>query len=112
MNLAMYILVNGDIKFGKGVLAGQVGHAVGIFHYRGKYTKELMDDYMKKPRKVILKCPQSKLEELEREGYITIRENDTPQLPKNALTCINIGIYDRDNNEVPDLVKGLKLYPK
>lgn len=118
MELAMYILVNGDIKLGKGLIAGQVGHAVGIFHYRGKYSKDLMDIYMKKPRKIILKCSQSKLEELEKKGYIAIRENDASQIPKNTLTCVNLGIYNKDSLDssgdlcVPKFVEKLRLYPK
>lgn len=112
MNLAMYILVNEDIKIGKGLIANQVGHAVSIFHYRGYYTEELMDNYMKKPRKVILKAPQSLLEYLERQGYIHIRESDTTHLPKNTLTCVNLGIYDRDKDELPKYIKELKLYSK
>lgn len=112
MNLAMYILVNEDIKIGKGKLAGQVGHAVGTFYYRGIYTKELMDNYMEEQKKIILKCPQNKLEELEKEGYITIRDKGLTQLAPNTLTCVNVGIFDRDKDEVPDFIKELKLYSK
>lgn len=112
MNLAMYILINNDIKLGKGLIAGQVGHAVEIFHYRKKSPNDLIENYMKKPRKIILQCSQCKLEELEKEGFVTIRESDTVQLPKNTLTCVNAGIYDRDKLEVPEFIKGLKLYSK
>jgi PTH2 family peptidyl-tRNA hydrolase len=112
MNLAMYILVNSDIKIGKGKLAGQVGHAVAVYFYRGNYTKEFIDDYMKIQKKIILQCPQNKLEELEQEGYITIRDKGLTQLEPDTLTCVNMGIFDRDKDEVPEFVRELKLYSK
>lgn len=111
MNLAMYILVNQDIKIGKGKLAGQVGHAVATYFYRGKYTKELMDEYMKEQKKIILSCNQERLEELEREGHIAIRDLGLTQLEKGTLTCVNLGIIDRDEG-VPEFVGKLKLYSK
>ena len=112
MDLAMYILVNGDIKIGKGLLANQVGHAVGVYQYK-KANKELVDKYYQgKCKKIILKCSQETLEGLEKEGFVSIREQDSPQLEKNTLTCVNLGILDRDNNEIPEWVKDLKLYNK
>lgn len=122
MKLAMYILVNEDIKISKGKLAGQVGHAVSswIYKYCVKTADfepfdenvDLFDDYMKAVQtKIILKCPQIVLEELEKLGYITIRDSGLTELEPNTLTCINLGIYDRDIN-VPDWIKELKLYNK
>lgn len=122
-NKAMYILVNDDIKIGKGKLAGQVGHAVCTYIYRNyirKYDGEFvrltdntlhyLDDYMEVQKKIILKCPQDKLEELEKEGkYIVIRDKGLTQLEPNTLTCVCIGIYDRDLDEVPEWIKNLKL---
>ena len=123
-NKAMYILVNEDIKISKGKLAGQVGHAVSSWIYRYcvktadfepfDENVNLFDAYMKgMQKKIILKCPQWKLEQLEREGeYIVIRDAGLTQLEPNTLTCVNLGILDRDLNEVPDWVKELKLYNK
>lgn len=123
-NKAMYILVNEDIKIGKGKLAGQVGHAACTYMYR-KFIKDynenpiciteemqsFLDDYMNIQRKIILKCPQSKLEELEKEGkYITIRDKGLTQLEPNTLTCVNVGIFDRDEDNIPNWIKELKLY--
>lgn len=122
MNKAMYILVNEDIKIGKGKLAGQVGHAVGTYIYRTfirNYNNETinitdemqqqLDEYMECQKKIILKCPQSKLEELESHNkYIVIRDKGLTQLEPNTLTCINIGIFEKD--QVPEWVKQLKLY--
>lgn len=112
----MYILVNEDIKIGKGKLAGQVGHAVmSYLYYRvikplqeGKNIEPL-DNYMKEQKKIILRCPQWRLEELEREGgYIVIRDLGYTQLETNTLTCVNYGIRTQDS--LPQWVKDLKLY--
>lgn len=79
----MYILVNENIKIGKGKLAGQVGHAVSTYLYKTVIedlrqlnlnrkqnecpeSLKLLDEYMKEQKKIILKCPQWKLEEIER----------------------------------------------
>lgn len=125
-NKAMYILVNEDIKIGKGKLAGQTAHAAITFLYRNfikdyngnkiTITEEMqdyLDDYMAVQKKIILKCPQHKLEELEKDGsYIVIRDKGLTQLEPNTLTCVCAGIYDRDLNEVPDWIQELKLYSK
>jgi PTH2 family peptidyl-tRNA hydrolase len=112
----MYILVNEDIKISKGKLAGQVGHAVMSFLYHraikplqeGKQIEPL-DDYMIKQKKIILKCPQGRLEQLEHEGgYSVIRDSGLTQLEPNTLTCVNYGLCTPDS--LPDWVKELKLY--
>lgn len=123
-NKAMYILVNENIKIGKGKLAGQTAHASLTWLYRNfikdysgnhiditEETQNFLDDYMEVQKKIILKCPQSKLEELEKEQkYIVIRDKGLTQLEPNTLTCVCIGIFDRDIDEVPEWVKELKLY--
>jgi peptidyl-tRNA hydrolase len=38
-SLYMYILVNNDVKMGKGKIAGQVGHVVGLI------TEEIVQNY-------------------------------------------------------------------
>lgn len=118
MDLAMYILVNIDIKIGKAKLAGQVGHAIAVYFYYnwdgGEEPNSLIEQYMENHQtKIILQCPQLKLEELELQGYITIRDKGWTQLEPNTLTCVNLGIFDRDKeDEVPEFVKELKLYSK
>lgn len=112
----MYILVNEDIKISKGKLAGQVGHAVMSYVYHkavkplseGRKIKSL-DEYMKEQKKIILKCPQYKLEELEHAGgYTVIRDKGYTQLEPNTLTCINYGIQTPE--QLPEWVRNLKLY--
>ena len=102
--LAMYILVNQDIKISKGKLAGQVGHAVCSYVYQ----KGVSEAYMKAQKKIILKCSQDKLEALENEGYITIRDLGLTHLEPNTLTCVNYGIHRKE--DVPTWIKELKLY--
>lgn len=116
MDLRMYILVNEDIKIGKGKLAGQVGHAVMSYLYYGAIKPlqegkqiEPLDEYMKVQKKIILKCPEWQLEQLELEGgYVVIRDNGLTQLEPNTLTCVNYGIRTPDS--LPEWIKELKLY--
>lgn len=112
----MYILVNKDIKISKGKLAGQVGHAVMSYIYYNAVKPlqegrkvESLDEYMKTQKKIILKCPQWRLEELEAKGgYSVIRDNGLTQLEPNTLTCVNYGIMTPD--ALPEWVAELKLY--
>ena len=109
MSLKMYILVNQDIEMAKGKLAGQVGHAVNILTYRMcKQNNSLIDEYMNGAiKKIVLKCPQSKLEELESKNYISVRDNGLTQLEPNTLTAVTLGILREE--EVESWVKELKL---
>lgn len=112
----MYILVNEDIKISKGKLAGQVGHAVMSYIYHnaikplqdGKQVESL-DEYMKEQKKIILKCPQWRLEELEDKRYYSvIRDKGYTQLEPNTLTCVNYGIMTP--SALPEWIKKLKIY--
>lgn len=115
-DLRMYILVNQDIKINKGKLAGQVGHAVSsMLYHQFKVTGKLlsiMEEYMENyQKKIILYCSQDKLEELEKEGYTTIRDKGWTDLEPNTITCVNLGLIDY-NREIPEefkFIKDLKL---
>lgn len=118
LDYRMYILVNEDIKISKGKLAGQVGHAVATYFWkafgdiqgRAGYEKlQILKEYMNNAqKKIILKCSQLKLEELESEGFIVIRDKGYTQLEPNTLTCVNYGIMTPE--AAPDWIKELKLY--
>lgn len=126
MDLAMYILVNKNVEIvkpdgtGAGKISGQVSHSVSSFIYHkfikngGTATYEerkRFEDYMEgTQKKIIVRCSQKKLEELEKEGYITIRDRGLTMLAPNTLTCVNMGIFDRDKDEVPKWIKKLQLY--
>ena len=115
-DLRMCILVNQDIKINKGKLAEQVGHAVSsMFYHQFKVTGKLlsiMEEYMENhQKKIILYCSQDKLEELEKEGYITIRDKGWNDLEPNTITCVNLGLIDY-SREIPEdykFIKDLKL---
>lgn len=109
--LVMYVLVNETIKISKGKLAGQVGHAVCSYMHKNILTEEYkIDAYMKNgiQKKIILRCSQEKLEELESLGYIAIRDLGLTQLDSNTLTCVNYGIHYK--HQVPAWIQELKLY--
>ena len=120
--LAMYILINEDIKISKGKLAGQTAHASMTWLYRNyirqyngllvcntEEKREFLDKYMECQKKIILKCPQSILEELEAtQNYITIRDKGLTELSPNTLTCVCVGVIDK--HKAPDWIKNLKLY--
>lgn len=117
-NPKMYILVNSDINLTKeefaSKLAGQVGHVVEIYTDERvingtDISKENYEIYKKERKKIILKCKKSKLEELEKEGYVSIRDLGYTLLEPNTLTCVNLGIFMSDE-EVPKWVKRLRLY--
>lgn len=126
MDLAMYILVNKDVEIvkqdgtGAGKLGGQIGHAVSSFDYHkfikngGNATieeRKQYENYMEgTQKKILVRCSQRKLEELEKQGYITIRDRGLTMLEPNTLTCVNAGIFDRDRDEVPKWIKKLQLY--
>lgn len=116
-DLAMYILVNEDIKINKGKLAGQVGHAVAVYFYRyyNQYRRDnrcgLINSYMETyQKKIILYHSQLGLEILEQHGYISIRDKGWTDLEPNTLTCVNLGILDKNNiPEELSFIKELKL---
>lgn len=115
-DIKMYILVNKDIKISKGKLAVQVGHAVATYFYTlwtkldsvPQWAVNYMNGYQKK---IILYCPQYKLEELEELGYITIRDAGFTELEPDTLTCVCLGLRDDDNFITGELqfVKDLRL---
>lgn len=125
-DLALYILINKDIKISSGKMPGQAGHA--IFRYitseKGKEDKHLQEflDMNDNDRRIItLGCPLSRLESLEQEGYPVQRDLGLTELPPNTLTMTCYGVLDRAEriegyntsyrvSEVPKWLKRLRLY--
>ena len=112
-NLKMYILVNKDIKIGKGKLAGQVGHAVNVYIYRMMngdiHQQQIIHDYMNgEIKKIILYDTQENLERFEQLGFTRIRDKGYTQLEPNTLTCINLGIFDDSDSESCEMIDYLK----
>ena len=112
MNLAMYILVNPNLKLEKLELAKLVSSSLARFYKNKTYSEELMSDYMVSQKKIILKCPEEILSKYSTNENITIHSNTFDKSKSDDIVCVNIGIFDRDKNEVPDDIKKLKLYSR
>jgi PTH2 family peptidyl-tRNA hydrolase len=103
--LYMYILVNNDHKMGKGKIAGQVGHVVGLI------TEKIVTDYYEKRdatsieaitryvnwkktghAKIIVKASEEEmLALLQEKECLYIRDEGRTQIPPNTMTVI--GFY-------------------
>jgi PTH2 family peptidyl-tRNA hydrolase len=107
-NLVMYILVNNDLGMGKGKIAGQVGHVVGLITeeiIRKSYecVKGYPDSYKRYINwkntgytKVILKATEEQIKSFvgEPESIYIIDAGKT-QIAQNSLTVI--GFYPSTN---------------
>lgn len=106
--LYMYILVNDDLKMGKGKIAGQVGHVVGLITeeiIRKSYetTTKVPDCYTRYMKwketgyaKVVLKATQEQIEKLMGEPEtLYIRDLGRTQIAPNSLTVL--GFYPSAN---------------
>lgn len=102
--LYMYVLVNDDLKMGKGKIAGQVGHVVGLITeeiIRKSYetSKGIPDCYKRYMMwkstghaKVILKATQEQIEAMIGEPEsIYIRDSGKTQIAPNSMTVL--GFY-------------------
>lgn len=97
----MYVLVNDDLKMGKGKIAGQVGHVVGLITkeiIRKSYetTRGVPDCYARYMvwkatghTKVILKASQEQIESMIGEPEtMYIRDVGRTQIAPNYLTVL------------------------
>lgn len=125
-DLAMYILVNKNVEISKGKLPSQIGHAIlrYITSEKGKgdvLLQEYLDMDDNERRMVTLSCPQSRIEELEKEGYPVQRDLGLTELEPDTLTAVCYGVLDRTEYtegvcdgcavpEVPKWLKRLRLY--
>lgn len=123
--LYMYILVNDDLKMGKGKIAGQVSHVVGLIteeiirkYYESskdvpESSKGVLDCYSRYMvwkasghAKVVLKASQEQIEQLIGEPEsIYIRDAGRTQIAPNSLTVL--GFYPSSN--LKDKFKDFKL---
>lgn len=97
----LYILVNEDLKIGRGKFSGQSAHCCWTFCYRGRYTSEDINKLSKENAIEYINCSQEMMEKIEETGsYIVIRDKGLTQLAPNSLTCIVLGLMnenDKDN---------------
>lgn len=98
-DLRMYILVNEDVEMGKGKLAGQVGHAVNVMTFvLAKGHDSTLNEYMNGDiKKIVLYASQERLIELEKLGFISIRDKGYTEVAPNTLTCVILPIVDYNN---------------
>ena len=95
----LVLVINHDLKMGKGKIAAQSGHAsVSATLKLGANKPNLLDAWLKSgQKKVCLKTTQDELLELEKHaiklGIQTVRVNDAgkTQIPSGSLTVIAFG---------------------
>ena len=111
----LVLVINNDLKMGKGKIAAQAGHAsVSATMKAGEKSPSTLDSWLKSgQKKVCLKTNYDDLIDLENEaksiGIQTIRINDAgkTQIPSGSLTVIAFGPDDEEKLE--QLTGHLKL---
>lgn len=98
----LYILVNKDLKIGKGKFAGQSSHAA--WTYALKSTKLTNDNIFDLSDNINLIeyifLEQEALENIEKtNSYIVIRDKGLTQLQPNSLTCIVLGYMTSEEKD-------------
>ena len=103
----MYLIVNDDLKMGKGKIAAQVGHAVQkiiediLEKYYISKKSNTYDKYIKwknGSKKIVLKASKSEL--LHFTTYaesVSIYDCGLTQIPHNSLTVV--GFYPSNSNK-------------
>ena len=111
----LVLVINHDLKMGKGKIAAQSGHAsVSATLKMGASKPNLLDAWLKSgQKKVCLKTTQDELLKLEKDavklGIQTVRVNDAgkTQIPSGSLTVIAFG--PAQDGELEQLTGHLKL---
>ena len=111
----LVLVINHDLKMGKGKIAAQSGHAsVSATLKMGASKPNLLDAWLKSgQKKVCLKTTQEELLKLEKDavklGIQTVRVNDAgkTQIPSGSLTVIAFG--PAQDGELDQLTGHLKL---
>ena len=118
-DLVMYFLVNSEIEMSKGKVSGQIAHAMMRFMY--VYApcidiEPLVDEYMRftNEKKVVLTCTEKELIKYHDEtvGSILVEDMGLTELEPNTITCVCLGILDRNDKENKTLksIKRKRLY--
>ena len=100
----LVLVINNDLKMGKGKIAAQAGHAsVTATLKAGEYRPTILDSWLKSgQKKVCLKSSYDDLIELESKakanGIQTVRITDAgkTQIPSGSLTVIAFGPDNED----------------
>ena len=121
MTNVMYIIVNNDLKMGKGKIAAQCCHAacqiVKILENRKNSDTIYSQWNTFGQAKIVLKATEEQLMNILSEfshkkpnneiWCISIRDMGLTQIPENSLTVIAFRPIDKKNT--PDIIKQLKL---
>lgn len=96
-----YILVNKDLKIGKGKFAGQSSHATWTYCLRNNNaTKDVVSELAENDLIEYIYLSQDMLESIEKtKSYIVIRDKGLTQLKENSLTCIVLGYLTEKEKE-------------
>lgn len=122
MKNIMYIVVNKDLDMSVGKIAAQVSHAVYDYLYN-EYESELIeteetDFYYGKMIRFkqdgdticVLKASEKELKKFQKKGYTTVIDRGYTEIPKDSITAVNLGIYDRERpNDIPKFIRRLRL---
>lgn len=97
----LYFLINKDIQMSKAKTAVQVAHCMTEFALKNSDTQEFIDWYAngKEQVKIVLEAPQSLLEKYESE-HISIRDNGYTELNPYTLTCVCLGLLEKEDNKI------------
>lgn len=98
----LYILVNKDLKIGKGKFAGQSAHASWTYAIKStKLSQENLIDLAGNENLIgYIYLSQETLENIEKtNSYITIRDKGLTQLQPNSLTCIVLGYMTEEEKD-------------
>lgn len=117
MKKVMYIAVNKDLNMSEGKIGAHTAHAT--FDYLLKMQSELQDEFISYSdfmtdfkdngdTIVVLQAHEYELLKWEQEGYVSVRDRGLTEVEPNALTAVNLGIYDKDG-DLPYWIKLLKL---
>lgn len=90
---SMYIVVNDDLKMGKGKIAAQVGHAVSDMYWtliNGKPITSIIPWKQQGETKIVLKASSEQIDELIKTTNppIIIHDAGHTQVPEYSLTVI------------------------
>lgn len=106
----LYIIVNAELKMGKGKIASQVGHVTEmivekIFNPKNPIheSKRLITNYKNYAangrKKIVLKASQQELERLSRESdAIYVIDAGRTQIPANSMTVVGFLPSNRNSD--------------
>lgn len=127
MKNIMYIVVNKDLNMSPGKVSAQVAHAT--YDYMWNNLIELYkDDKLEFDEKFskyevfstnfkvngdticVLKASEKELKKFQEQGYVTVIDRGYTEIPKDSITAVNLGIYDRERpNDIPKFIRRLRL---